>query len=63
MWDRWQQGDSLEAIAQLFDRTHGSVAGILARSGGIQPPERKRSIWALTGTVRANWVDAGKANP
>jgi hypothetical protein len=35
MWDRWRQGDSLEAIAQLFDRTHGSVAGILARSGGI----------------------------
>jgi len=48
MWDRWQQGDSLEAIAQLFDRTHGSVAGILARSGGIRPPERKRSRWALT---------------
>jgi hypothetical protein len=29
MWDRWQQGDSLEKIAQLFDRTHGSVARIL----------------------------------
>lgn len=43
MWDRWQQGDSLQAIAQLFDRTHGSVAGILARSGSIRPPDRKRS--------------------
>ena len=29
MWDRWQKGDSLEKIAQLFDRTHGSVARIL----------------------------------
>jgi IS30 family transposase len=52
MWDRWQQGDSLQAIAQLFDRTHGSVAGILARSGGIRPPKRKRSRWALTRSER-----------
>ena len=52
MWDRWQQGDSLQAIAQLFDRTHGSVAGILARSGGIRPPDRKRSRWALTRSER-----------
>ena len=35
MWDRWRQGDSLQTIAKLFERTHGSVAGILARSGGI----------------------------
>ena len=52
MWDRWRQGDSLQAIAQLFDRTHGSVAGILARSGGIRPPRRKRSRWALTRSER-----------
>jgi hypothetical protein len=26
MWDRWRKGESLEKIAQLFDRTHGSVA-------------------------------------
>ena len=25
MWDHWQQGESLEKIAQLFDRSHGSV--------------------------------------
>jgi len=24
MWDRWQKGDSLHAIARLFDRSHGS---------------------------------------
>jgi hypothetical protein len=35
MWDRWQKGDSLHSIARLFDRSHGSIAGILARTGGI----------------------------
>ena len=43
MWDRWQKGDSLEKIAQLFDRTHSSVARILRQTGGIRPPKRKRS--------------------
>ena len=32
MWDRWQKGDSLEKIAQLFDRTPGSIARILAQN-------------------------------
>ena len=48
MWDRWRKGDSLEKIAQLFDRTHGSVAGILRRTGGIRPPKRVRSRRTLS---------------
>jgi IS30 family transposase len=48
MWDRWQQGDSLHEIAQLFDRHHSSVRGILERTGGIRPPPRKRSSGSLT---------------
>lgn len=48
MWDRWRKGDSLQAIAQLFDRNHSSVAGVLVQSGGIRPPKRKRSRLALT---------------
>jgi hypothetical protein len=28
MWDRWEKGDSLHSIARLFDRSHGSIAGI-----------------------------------
>ena len=48
MWDRWQKGDSLEKIAQLFDRTHSSVAVILRRTGGIRPPKRTRSRRALS---------------
>jgi IS30 family transposase len=48
MWDRWQKGDSLETIAQLFDRTHGSVARILRQTGGIRPPKRVRSRQTLS---------------
>jgi IS30 family transposase len=48
MWDRWQRGETLHSIARLFDRYHTSVRGILARTGGIRPPERRRSRLALT---------------
>jgi IS30 family transposase len=48
MWDRWQQGESLCSIARLFDRHHSAIQGILARTGGIRPPQRKRSRLALT---------------
>ena len=48
MWDRWRKGESLESIAQLFDRTHGSVARILRRTGGIRPPKRTRSRRTLS---------------
>jgi IS30 family transposase len=48
MWDRWQKGDSLQHIAQLFDRNHSSVERILAETGGIRPAQRYRSRLALT---------------
>ena len=48
MWERWRKGDSLQQIAQQFDRNHSSVQGILARTGGIRPAQRSRSRWALT---------------
>ena len=48
MWDRWQKGDSLQSIAQLFGRNHSSIAGILSRTGGIRPPKRNRSTTALS---------------
>ncbi len=47
MWDRWQKGESLHAIAGLFNRSHGSIAGILSRTGGIRPAQRRRSCFAL----------------
>ncbi len=48
MWDRWQKGDSLHAIARLFDRSHGAIAGILSRTGGIRPKSHTRSRLSLT---------------
>ena len=48
MWERWKKGESLQQIAQLFDRHHPSVHRILAETGGIRPPERCRSRLALT---------------
>ncbi|CAG1001087.1 hypothetical protein MTYP_02887 [Methylophilaceae bacterium] len=48
MWERWQKGDSLQQIAQLFDRYHSSIERILAESGGIRPAQRRRSRLALT---------------
>ena len=47
MWDRWQKGDSLHAIARLFDRGHSSVQRIFGETGGIRPPQRRRSRLAL----------------
>jgi IS30 family transposase len=48
MWERWRAGDSLQQIAQLFDRHHPSIQGILRKTGGIQPRERRRSRLALS---------------
>ena len=52
MWDRWQKGESLHAIARLFDRHHTSVRGIIAATGGIRPRERRRSRRVLTHSER-----------
>ena len=52
MWERWQKGDSLQQIAQLFDRNHSSVQRVLAETGGIRPPQRRRSRLVLTLTER-----------
>ncbi len=48
MWDRWQKGESLNSIARHFGRSHSSIQGVLARTGGIRPPRRRRSRLALT---------------
>lgn len=48
MWERWRKGESLQQIAQLFDRNHSSIQRILAETGGIQPRPRCRSRRALS---------------
>ena len=48
MRERWKKGESLQQIAQLFDRNHASIQRILAETGGIRPAQRQRSQLALT---------------
>ena len=48
MWDRWQKGDSLQQIAQLFGRNHSSVNLILSESSDIRPAPRQRLRLALS---------------
>ncbi len=48
VWDRWQKGESLNAIARDLDRSHSTVQGALARTGGIRPPRQRRSSRALS---------------
>jgi IS30 family transposase len=48
MWERWRKGESLNEIGRLFGRSHTSIQGILAQTGGIQPPARKRSHRSLS---------------
>jgi len=48
MWEHWKEGWTLHQIAQLFNRAHTSVQGVLARTGGFRPPPRSRSAIALT---------------
>ncbi|MGB5473285.1 MAG: IS30 family transposase [Gammaproteobacteria bacterium] len=48
IWDRWQRGESLNSIGRLFDRPSSSVFNMLAPTGGIRPPPRRRSRQALT---------------
>ena len=47
MWERWRRGESLHAIARLFDRYHSSIGGMLSRTGGIRPRPRCRAALAL----------------
>ncbi|WP_201312836.1 helix-turn-helix domain-containing protein [Dyella sp. EPa41] len=47
MVDRWQRGESLHKIAQLFDPHYSTVRRILAEIGGIRPAVRHRADRAL----------------
>lgn len=48
IWDRWQQGETLNAIGRVFDRPSSSIFNLLSSTGGIRPQPRKRSRFALT---------------
>jgi hypothetical protein len=40
--DRWQRGEAMISIDRVFDRGSSSIYPLLARTGGIRPPDR---IW------------------
>ena len=48
MWDRWQKGESLNGIARHFGCGHSSIQRVFGRTGGIRPPQQRRSRRALT---------------
>jgi hypothetical protein len=48
IWDRWQRSESMSSIGRGFDRGSSSIYPLLARTGGIRPPDRMRSRLALT---------------
>jgi transposase, IS30 family len=48
IWDRYKRGDSLWSIARSIERSSSCIYGLLSPTGGIRPPERKRSRLALS---------------
>jgi IS30 family transposase len=52
IWDRYHQGDPLHDIAKIFDRMHSSIQGLIARTGGIKPPDKTRAASHLTSQER-----------
>ena len=48
VWNRWQRGESMSSIGRLFERASSYIYAILRPSGGIRPPTRTRSRFALT---------------
>jgi hypothetical protein len=49
LWDRWKAGEeSISDIARALEKPPGSVHGVLKSSGGIAPPQRRRSRWTLS---------------
>ena len=48
LWDRYQRGESLNAIARALAKTSSSIYDHLKPTGGIRPVPRKRSRLALT---------------
>jgi IS30 family transposase len=53
MWDRWQQGESMNEIGRHFGiQGHSSIQRIFSETGGIRPLERRRSSRCLSMSER-----------
>ena len=47
LWHRWKAGQTLSEIGRALNKHAGSVHGVLALTGGIEPRGRVRSLRAL----------------
>jgi len=47
VWERWKAGESASDIARALEKKSGSIHMVLRATGGIAPPRRRRSRWAL----------------
>ena len=52
IWDRWQAGEPMSAIGRRFDRESSSVFSVISPTGGIRPPDRRRSKRTLNFSER-----------
>jgi len=48
LWDRWQRGESLNAIGRAFGKPSSSIYFQLSPHGGIRPASRRRSRLTLS---------------
>src|SRR5499425_2032391 len=47
LWERWKSGQCASDIARALERTKGAIHHVLAFTGGIAPPVRRRGSVAL----------------
>lgn len=48
IWNKYKAGESLWSIARSIDRHSSCIYGLLSRTSGIRPPDRKRASVALS---------------
>jgi transposase, IS30 family len=48
IWDRLRKGEGLKSIGRVFGKTSSSIFAHIRPTGGIRPPQRRRSRLALT---------------
>jgi hypothetical protein len=48
IWRGWKRGMTLNSIGRALDRAGPHVRDLVAASGGIAPPPRRRSSWVLS---------------
>lgn len=48
VWELWKAGECAMDIARALKKRSGSIHMVLRANGGIAPPRRRRSRWALS---------------